>query len=301
MKNIKVLGIKRGKTFSPNHIGNDEAIFLLSMEALKERGYVVEIYSEEEFLSEPVSPVYVLIVSMAREKAVIKKLQQLEQQGIKIINSGFGVENCFRTNMTNLLLNNHIPYPESFIVPTSCEKNHFSNNFQKPGVWIKRGDFHAIHKEDVTFAASEEEGIEILREYALRGIPDAVISKHLVGDLVKFYGVRNTDFFFWFYPYEHNHHKYAHYEEINGKLVYNAFDESELERIAFGAAEVLDVFIFGGDAIVDAAGNLHIIDLNDWPSFAPCREEGAKYIAQLLINILEKHTNGVIAGEKQKN
>lgn len=301
MKNIKVLGIKRGKTFSPNHIGNDEAIFLLSMEALKERGYVVEIYSEEEFLSKQVSPVYVLIVSMAREKAVIKKLQQLEQQGIKIINSGFGVENCFRTNMTNLLLSNHIPYPESFIVPTSCEKNHFFNNFQKPGVWIKRGDFHAIHKEDVTFAASEEEGIEILREYALRGIPDAVISRHLVGDLVKFYGVRNTDFFFWFYPYEHNHHKYAHYEEINGKLVYNAFDESELERIAFGAAEVLDVFIFGGDAIVDAAGNLHIIDLNDWPSFAPCREEGAKYIAQLLINILEKHTNGVIAGEKQKN
>lgn len=298
MKNNKILGIKRGKTFSPNHIGNDEAIFLLTMEALKNNGFIVEIYSEEEFLVKEIALAGVLIVSMAREKTVIKKLQELETQGVTVINSGFGVENCFRTNMTKLLLDNQIPYPESIIVPTSGGEDCFFNDFSKPGVWIKRGDFHAIHKEDVTFAASKEEGAEILREYALRGIPDAVVSKHLVGDLVKFYGVRNTDFFFWFYPYEHNHHKYAHYEEINGKLVYNAFDESKLEQIALDAAKTLNVYIFGGDAIVDAAGNLQIIDLNDWPSFAPCREEGAKHIAQLLINIFEKHTDGIIAGEK---
>jgi hypothetical protein len=300
VKNNKILGIKRGQTFSPNHIGNDEAIFLLTMDALKKQGYTVETYSEEEFLQREIQPIDTFIVSMAREKTVIKKLQDLEELGAKVINSGFGVENCFRTNMTKLLLNNKIPYPESLIISTSSKESCLFNDFPKPGIWIKRGDFHAIHKEDVTFVASKEEGQEILREYALRGIPDAVISKHLVGDLVKFYGVRNTDFFFWFYPYEHNHHKYAHYEEINGKLVYNAFDESNLKQIALDAAEVLDVYIFGGDAIVDAAGNLQIIDLNDWPSFAPCREEGAKHIAQLLINTFEKQTNGIIAGEKQK-
>jgi hypothetical protein len=298
VENNKILGIKRGKTFSPNHIGNDEAIFLLAMEALRENGYIVELYSEEEFLQLKIHAMDACIVSMAREKAVIGKLQHLENQGAIVVNSGFGVENCFRTNMTKLLVNNHVPYPKSIIVSTDCQDERLFNKFPQPGVWIKRGDFHAIHKEDVTFVASKEEGLEILREYALRGIPDAVISKHLVGDLVKFYGVRNTDFFFWFYPYEHNHHKYAHYEEINGKLVYNAFDESNLKQIALDAAEVLDVYIFGGDAIVDAAGNLQIIDLNDWPSFAPCREEGAKHIAQLLINIFEKQTNGIIAGEK---
>lgn len=298
MKNIKIIGVRRGRTFSPNHIGNDEAIFLLSVEALKREGCDVLIYSEEEFLQDNTIPADAYIVSMAREKAVVRKLQQLEEKGARVINSAFGVENCFRTNMTNLLVENKIPYPKSIIVSTDCRDERLFNEFPQPGVWIKRGDFHAIHKEDVTFVSSREEGLEILREYALRGIPDAVISKHLAGDLVKFYGVRGTDFFYWFYPYEHNHHKYAHYEQINSKLVYNPFDEDKLKQIALDAAEVLKVHIFGGDAIIDPDGHIIVIDLNDWPSFAPCREPAASAIAQLLVNIFQKQLDGVIASEK---
>lgn len=298
MKNNKIIGIRRGRTFSPNHIGNDEAIFLLTVEALKKKGYPIAIYSEEEFLAADVLPAETCIVSMAREKAVVKKLQELEKGGALVVNSGFGVENCFRTNMTKLLIENNIPYPKSIIVPTSSQDGRLFNEFPQPGVWIKRGDFHAIHKEDVTFASSREEGLEILREYALREIPDAVISKHLAGDLVKFYGVRDTDFFFWFYPYEQNHHKYAHYEKINSELVYNGFDEKQLKQFALSAAEVLNVYIFGGDAIIDEEGNIQIIDLNDWPSFAPCRDEAAASIAQLLINTFQKQLDGIIAGEK---
>jgi len=295
VRNIEILGIKRGKTFSPNHIGNDEAIFLLAMDALREQGCRVVVYSEEEFMLVPDIQLPLYIVSMARDKEAIKRLQQLEKDGVTVVNSAFGVENCFRKNMTNLLVDNGIPYPESLIVSTA--EREFKG-FAKPGVWIKRGDFHAIHKEDVTFAASEEEAKEILREYALRGIPDAVISKHLVGDLVKFYGVRHTPFFYWFYPYEQNHHKYAHYEEINGKLTYHKFDELRLKEVAIKAAEVLNVYIFGGDAIIDKDGNMQIIDLNDWPSFAPCRNEAAVYIAQVLFNIFQNQVDGIIAGEK---
>lgn len=295
MKNNKILGIKRGKTFSPNHIGNDEAIFLLAMDALREQGYQISIYSEEEFMLVPDIQLPLHIVSMARDKEVIKRLQQLEKDGTAIVNSAFGVENCFRKNMTNLLVSNRIPYPESIIVSTSEPE---FKGFTKPGIWIKRGDFHAIHKEDVTFAASEDEAKEILREYALRGIPDAVISKHLLGDLIKFYGVRNTPFFYWFYPYEQNHHKYTHYEQINGKLTYYQFDELRLKELAIKAAEVLNVHIFGGDAIIDKEGNIQIIDLNDWPSFAPCRNEAAPFIAQVLLNIFQNQVDGIIAGEK---
>ncbi|GAA4808088.1 hypothetical protein GCM10023231_41710 [Olivibacter ginsenosidimutans] len=298
MKHINIIGIRRGTTFSPNHIGNDEAIFLLTMEALKKEGYSVHIYSEEAFMQIESFPAELYIVSMAREKQVVKKLQLLEKKGALVVNSGFGVENCFRTNMTKLLIANQIPYPKSIIVSTECKDERLFNEFPQPGVWIKRGDFHAIHKEDVTFVSSREEGLDILREYALRGIPDAVISKHLVGDLVKFYGVRGTDFFFWFYPYEHNHHKYAHYENINGKLVYNTFDEQQLKAFAVAAAEVLNVCIFGGDAIIDPQGNIHIIDLNDWPSFAPCREVAATAIARLLTHTFQKTLDGIIASEK---
>ena len=288
MKKNNILGVRRGTTFSPNHIGNDEAIFLLAIEALKKEGYPVTIYSEEEFMQAEIPSKEPCIISMAREKKVVQQLQLLEDEGAKIINSGYGVENCFRTNMTNLLVSNQIPYPKSIIVSTECKDERLFNEFPQPGVWIKRGDFHAIHKEDVTFVSSREEGLDILREYALRGIPDAVISKHLAGDLVKFYGVRGTEFFFWFYPYEHNHHKYAHYEEINGKLVYNTFDVQQLEEIALRAAEVLNVYIYGGDAIIGRDGNIHLIDLNDWPSFAPCRNDAAAAIAQLLIHTFQK-------------
>ncbi len=40
----------------------------------------------------------------------------------------------------------------------------------------------------------------MLQEFFLRGIKRAVINRHLDGDLIKFYGVAGTDFFYWFYP-----------------------------------------------------------------------------------------------------
>ena len=40
---------------------------------------------------------------------------------------------------------------------------------------------------------------------------------------------------------------------------------------------------YGGDCIVDEDGTIRIIDFNDWPSFAPCRDTAAKYIAESII------------------
>ena len=71
-------------------------------------------------------------------------------------------------------------------------------------------------KEDVSYVRHPEEAQEVLQEYFLRGIKRAVINRHLVGDLIKFYGVQGTPFFFWFYPFDEGHSKYGH-EAINGK------------------------------------------------------------------------------------
>jgi hypothetical protein len=219
---------------------------------------------------------------MARQKEVVAKLQVLEKNGTQVLNSAFGIENCFRTNLTNALNQNNIPVAESYIVPTSYQDDAVFDKITGKGYWIKRGDFHAIHKEDVSFAVSKSEAKEILREYALRDIPDAVISKHLIGDLVKFYGVRGTDFFFWFYPYDNNHHKYSEYQDINGESVYYPFDALKLKDVATQAAGVVGIEIYGGDAIVGKDGKFRIIDLNDWPSFAPCRDQAAGHIAGML-------------------
>jgi hypothetical protein len=287
MNEFEILGVHRNKKYSPNHIGNDDAIFSLTARALETMGCKVTICCEDEFLAmgEVKQP---RIFTMARQKQVVARLQELESDGVKVVNSAFGIENCFRTNLTRALNEHHIPVAESYIVPTSYDQETVFDDIKGKGYWIKRGDFHAIHKEDVSFAASREEAKEILREYALRDIPDAVISENLVGDLVKFYGVRGTDFFFWFYPYDNNHHKYAQYQQVNGNSTYYAFDAENLQKVATEAALAVGISIYGGDAIVGQDGQFRIIDLNDWPSFAPCRDQAAGHIAG---RIFQEFTN----------
>lgn len=53
------------------------------------------------------------------------------------------------------------------------------------------------------------------------------------------------------------------------------------------AGEALDVKIYGGDCIVSPDGTIRIIDFNDWPSFAPCRQEAAPYIAKCILNTIK--------------
>jgi len=148
--------------------------------------------------------------------------------------------------------------------------------------WIKRSDFHAIHREDVAYARHPEEVQGLLAEYALRGIDRVVINEHLDGDLIKFYGVAGASFFYRFYPFEKRHSKFG-WEEINGKAKEIPFDDEKLRDICRKAAEVLQLIVYGGDCIVSPDGVIHIIDFNDWPSFAPCRNEAIPAIGERII------------------
>lgn len=284
MAEINIAGIMRAGAYSPNHIGNDAAIFNATADELRKRGCQVNIYSEEKFLNEGVKEN--IIVNMCREMKSIHKLQELEDRGALVINSGYGIENCTRERMTRILLGTGIPYPKSLIVGTdeNVLQDLIDGGFDR--CWIKRGDFHAMHKEDVSYVRHPEEAQEVLQEYFLRGIKRAVINIHLEGDLVKFYGVQGTDYFFWFYPYDAGHSKYG-LEAINGKSRGIKFDEAELRRICEEASEALDVKIYGGDCIIDPDGSMRIIDFNDWPSFAPCRKEAAPHIAKCIFNAIK--------------
>lgn len=285
MAEIKIAGVMRAGAYSPNHIGNDAAIFNAAAEQLRKRGCEVNIYNEENFqeteIEEPI------ILNMCREQASIAKLQTLEDEGRLVINSGYGIENCTRERMTRILLGNKVPYPESLIVNTneSVIADLKDAGFSK--CWIKRGDFHAMHKEDVSYCRHPEEAQEVLHEYFYRGIKRAVINRHLVGDLIKFYGVSGQPFFYWFYPFDEGHSKYG-YEAVNGKSRGLHFDEEGLKMMCQRASDILDVKIYGGDCIVDPDGTVRIIDFNDWPSFAPCRQEAAPWIAKCVLAAIKK-------------
>lgn len=285
MAEIKIAGIMRAGAYSPNHIGNDAAIFNVVAEHLRKRGCIVNVYSEEQLIAGKVSED--VIVNMCREQKSIALLQQMEDNGKIVINSGYGIENCTRERMTRILIGSNIPYPESLMVNTD---EGIKEALVKAGFsqcWIKRGDFHAMHKEDVSYVRHPEEAQEVLQEYFLRGIKRAVINKHLVGDLVKFYGVQGTPFFFWFYPFDLGHSKYGH-EAINGKSQGIEFDMEKMRQICQNASEVLDVKIYGGDCIVSPQGDIQIIDFNDWPSFAPCRADAAPHIAKCILNTIKE-------------
>ena len=286
MADITIAGVMRAGAYSPNHIGNDTAIFNLVAEQLRKRGCQVNVYSEEQFNKQDIEEPVVL--AMCRERESIAKLQRLEDEGKLVINSGYGIENCTRERMTRILLGNGIPYPESLIVNTN---ENIKDQLKKAGFkscWIKRGDFHAMHKEDVSYVRHPEEAQEVLQEYFYRGITRAVINVHLQGDLVKFYGVKDSQFFYWFYPFDEGHSKYG-WEEVNGHSQGIDIDLKELKEICTRAAEELNVVIYGGDCIVDPDGTIRIIDFNDWPSFAPCRNESAPHIAKAVLALAKEH------------
>lgn len=280
----RIAGVRREAIYSPNSVDKDAAIFGAVVESLRERDYVVNLYSEQELRSGTVTePV---ILNMCRNLESITILQRLEREGRIVINSGYGIENCTRERMTCKLLENNIPTAKTVILDTTVtniREQLAAECFSD--CWVKRGDFHAVEQVDVSYCPTVEDVAQVINNYANRGIKRAVINEHLTGDLVKFYGVQNSEFFYWFYPLESGHSKYGH-ERINGASRGLKFDEKTMKRICQEASLALNVAIYGGDCVVAEDGTIRIIDFNDFPSFSPCRTEVAPHIANYIINKL---------------
>lgn len=120
------------------------------------------------------------------------------------------------------------------------------------------------------------------QDFKERGITDIVVSTHVVGDLIKFYGV-GKDFFRCYYPSDDGISKFGD-EKLNGKAHHYDYDQEAFHSEVVKLAKLVGVDVYGGDAIIDKGGNYFIIDFNDWPSFSRCREEAADAIAKLIIN-----------------
>lgn len=271
---IKVIGVSRSSEYSPNHVDNDAAILEVVAEKLRDKGCEVEIWPEKEFVSKQIRADF--IFNMARDRSTIEYLKQLEDSGSLVVNSAYGVSKCMRKSMTELLIRNGFAHPISFIVPTDGEFT--------PGLfpcWIKRGDSHAMVKEDVVYVECKEEAERVMADFHSRGISEAVVNEHLSGDLVKFYGVQGTDFFFSFYSTDACHSKLG-LEIVNGETCGYPFNKELLYQYSSKLAEIMNVPIYGGDCIISSTGEIRIIDFNDWPSFARCREEAGVKIAECI-------------------
>jgi len=262
---IKLAGIKRKEIYSPNHVTNDLAIILETAERLKELGYDVNLYDEEFIEKNDIEEDF--IFSMAQGVNGILRLKEIAKNKKAIINTPESALNCHRISMINLIVKAEVPFPKSYIFKTDTKYFDSFLTFSQPKIWLKRGDVHAEHREDVLLVYSHDELTTTLKEFTKRGIKEAVLQEHLDGDTIKFYAVSDPQFFYWFY--------------LNGKN-HTKFDLEKLKEYSFKSAAALGLDIFGGDAIISPNGDVNIIDINDWPSFAPVREEAAKNIAHCI-------------------
>ncbi|MGI6222006.1 MAG: hypothetical protein ACOYJG_00170 [Prevotella sp.] len=258
---MKAIGIRRDDVFSPNCIEKDRAILQSVLDVLTQEGWETELIDETEFSAVQKADFY---FSMARDRRTLRELKQLEQEGRRVVNRAEGVHNCQRSILNDIMRRNHVPMaPEKGTV----------------GWWLKRGDAAAQTRADVVFCPNDESLLEAKRKFLSRGITNFVVSAHVEGDLVKFYGVSNG-FFRYFYPTDDGLSKFGD-ETKNGKAHHYTFNSQNLQADVERLARLTGVDVYGGDAIINEEGLYCIIDFNDWPSFSRCREDGAEAIAQL--------------------
>jgi len=258
---MKVLALFRHPRFSPNSVENDRGIMMAVVRRLQQKGHQVVAMQEEARWQDKAD--CNCIFTMGR---LPETLECLRHQRARVVNSSESIDNCSRSRLeaTMRLLN----------IPAAPAKGN-------SGYWLKRGDACAQEAGDVVYAASEtalEESIAVFRR---RGITDYTVSAHVEGDLVKFYGVRTTGFFRFFYPTDDGQTKFGD-EARNGEARHYAFETEVLHTETERLAEAIGIYVYGGDCIVRPDGTFCIIDFNDWPSFSRCREEAAEAIASLI-------------------
>lgn len=267
MKKINCWGIFREIAHSPNRESDDEHILRSTAKKLKDYGVSVSLFHPDEIKKEGNNMPHLLFL-MCEELPTLDMLQTWEKQGIIMINSTEGVRNTYRNRMVDLLSDANY-FPESSLVETS---NLLINKTGFP-CWVKRGDVHATQEGDVVLVQDLEELSYCAKRFNDRGIKNALLQKHIEGDLIKFYGV-GVDEGCWF-------HFFYHKNQILKNCPLNI---KELKNYARKGAMVLGLEIFGGDAIVDSSGKIQIIDLNAWPSFALFREEASTQISDYIIS-----------------
>ena len=261
----RLLGLYREAQYSPGrHQSNDALLLDQVAHRLREREFSVDLLTLEEAARSRSEAA--MVFSMCQGRSALENLTEWEREGVRIINSPQSALNTHRDRLPALMINAGIAFPETHLIATKQPINRPPIDLNG-GIWLKRGDVHASVTADVQWIDSRERLRAGLASFSKRGIELAAVQAHWAGDEIKFYGVAGTNFFHWFY---------------SGDARKYPFGFVELEALARNAAAAAGLDIFGGDVIVSASGQLTLIDLNDWPSFAPCRERASYAIADFI-------------------
>ena len=276
-----VWGVFRELEHSPGREADDAGILEATGRRLggQGEGFAVE-YRAPDALTGHEEALPALVFSMCEGRAALERVGRWESRGVCVVNASRSVANTHRERMIPRLDERRVPTPESRLLDG---EGPLPRGAAEDGLyaacWVKQATEHKTREGDVVFATDPASVREALQRLRSLGLPRAVVQRHVEGDLVKFYGVGGgpeagggtaaASWFRWFYPKE---------KPVAG----HAFDEHALREIACRATDALGLEVWGGDAIVTPAGEIFVIDVNAWPSFALFREEAADHIAAHL-------------------
>jgi hypothetical protein len=276
-----LVAVYRRPSYSPlQHRSNDTAILADTAAELARRGWRVTNTSEQEVEKGRLPP-GALYLNMCQGSLASEQLMPLEADGALVVNRPTSVLNCHRHRLVKRMAATSLAFPRT-LVQASSARPPSPEQLKAlapdcPKVWIKRGDVHAERREDVVAAAVDEVG-DTLAAFAERGIAWVALQQHVPGPVVKFYAVTDGRFFRWYGAD-------AGFGKERPEI-----DEDRLKALAFDAAALLGLEVFGGDVAFPTANRPVLIDINDWPSFAPFRTEAAVAIAEYIQDRIENRT-----------
>lgn len=259
---LRVVALRRARRLSPGHVSHDWLILKETADRLVALGHDVRFLEEETVGAAP--PSGDVVLNMCQGPEANGHLCVAEGNGVLLVNRPSAALDCLRYRLLPKLQQAGIPIPES--VEISSSDGLPSRPW--PATWVKRPDVHATGPGDVVKAGSEDEARDALAAFRARGLRRAIVQEHLPGAVVKFYAV-GTAFF--------------HHLVTSGPADLQV-DLGLLRRRARQCGDALGLDVFGGECVVTADGRLPVIDVNDWPSFAPCRAAAARAIASHVLD-----------------
>lgn len=254
------------------HGVNDTAILDATVAVLEAQGWRSTKTTERE-VEQGRLPAAELYLNMCQGSLAAEQLMPLESDGVVVVNRPSSALNCHRYRLVRRLAQSTLAFPRTLIhassapLPPPAQLKALSPDNEK--LWIKRGDVHAERAEDV-LATTLDKVPEALAAFTARGIPWVALQQHVPGPVVKFYGVTDGRFFNWYGA------------DTGFAGARPAIDVDRLKALAFEAAAILGLEVFGGDVAFPEPDRPVLIDINDWPSFAPFRDEAARAIAAYI-------------------
>jgi hypothetical protein len=275
----RAIGIYRESEFSPGKVQADAQILDEVLGELSSHGIEVATMSPEEFASRGVADAQI-ILAMCQSENALRRLAEREASGVVVINSALAIRNCYRDLLGAGLIRAGVPTPDGTLVATgsSLDGRRFAMLSSSAGVYVKRGDLHALGPDDVQHVAAHDGLAETIGTFARRGIERVFIQQAVHGRVVKFYGVSGSEYFT----------VVGEEGEVSPEMA------RAIGKAGATAANALGLEVWGGDAIVDG-DMFSIVDFNDWPSFSRVRTAAARAIARRTMKLLSRRDQGASA------